>query len=163
MLIKSEKTRINYEKVSIVNDDATRHFDSCGERLLGIHPLSVRLVDAVERFAVVHAVGAPRTIEHTVPQPKHHDFRLTTLQPRFQHGDEICAVGLCAEVEREALRADGCGGIGHAHAAASGTGRDKWQFTFVLTDTEGKNALDGIVYSPSKAMDSSTLFQPCLS
>ena len=42
------------------------------------------------------------------------------------------------------------------HAAASGTGRDKWQFTFVLTDTEGKNALDGIVYSPSKAMDSST-------
>ena len=33
------------------------------------------------------------------------------------HGDEICAVGLCAEVEREALRADGCGGIGHAHAA----------------------------------------------
>lgn len=39
------------------------------------------------------------------------------------------------------------------HAAASGTGRDKWQFTFVLTDTEGKNALDGIIYSPSKVMD----------
>lgn len=42
------------------------------------------------------------------------------------------------------------------HAAASGTGRDKWQFTFVLTDTEGKNALDGIIYSPSKVMDQAT-------
>ena len=43
------------------------------------------------------------------------------------------------------------------HAAASGTGRDKWQFTFVLTDTEGKNALDGIVYSPSKVKGESAL------
>ena len=42
------------------------------------------------------------------------------------------------------------------HAAASGTGRDKWQFTFVLTDTEGRNALEGITYSPSKVKDSAT-------
>ena len=43
------------------------------------------------------------------------------------------------------------------HAAASGTGRDKWQFTFVLTDAEGKNALDNIVYSPSKVKGESAL------
>lgn len=36
------------------------------------------------------------------------------------------------------------------YAGNGGTGRDKWQFTFVITDTEGKNALDGLVYSPSK-------------
>lgn len=39
------------------------------------------------------------------------------------------------------------------HVNSGGTARDKWQFTFVLTDTEGRNALDGIVYSPSKSMD----------
>ena len=39
------------------------------------------------------------------------------------------------------------------HAAASGTGRDKWQFTFVLTDPTGRDALEGIIYSPSKSMD----------
>ncbi|MDD7080755.1 MAG: family 20 glycosylhydrolase [Prevotella sp.] len=39
------------------------------------------------------------------------------------------------------------------HANKGGTSRDKWQFTFVITDTEGKNALDGIIYSPDKSMD----------
>ncbi len=39
------------------------------------------------------------------------------------------------------------------HVNSGGTKRDKWQFTFVLTDTEGKNALDGITYSPSKRFD----------
>ena len=39
------------------------------------------------------------------------------------------------------------------HVNNGGTGRDKWQFTFVLTDTEGKNALEGITYSPNKTLD----------
>lgn len=39
------------------------------------------------------------------------------------------------------------------HVNNGGTGRDKWQFTFVLTDTEGRNALEGITYSPSKSLD----------
>lgn len=39
------------------------------------------------------------------------------------------------------------------HVNNGGTGRDKWQFTFVLTDTEGKNALDDIIYSPDKCRD----------
>lgn len=39
------------------------------------------------------------------------------------------------------------------HVNKGGTARDKWQFTFVLTDTEGKNALEGVVYSPTKCMD----------
>jgi len=26
----------------------------------------------------------------------------------------------------------------------------KWMFTFVLTDIEGRNALDGLVYSPEQ-------------
>lgn len=34
------------------------------------------------------------------------------------------------------------------HITGRGTGRDKWQFTFVVTDTAGRDALDGIVYSP---------------
>lgn len=38
------------------------------------------------------------------------------------------------------------------HANNGGTGRDKWQFTFVVTDTEGHDALDGLVYSPGKCM-----------
>ena len=39
------------------------------------------------------------------------------------------------------------------HVNNGGTGRDKWQFTFVLTDTEGKNALEGITYSPNRTLD----------
>lgn len=39
------------------------------------------------------------------------------------------------------------------HANKGGTSRDKWQFTFVITDTEGKNAVDGLIYSPDKSMD----------
>lgn len=37
------------------------------------------------------------------------------------------------------------------HVNKGGTSRDKWQFTFVITDTEGKDALDGLVYSPVKS------------
>ena len=37
------------------------------------------------------------------------------------------------------------------HANNGGTARDKWQFTFVITDTEGKNAVDGLIYSPDKS------------
>lgn len=39
------------------------------------------------------------------------------------------------------------------HVNSGGTGRDKWQFTFVLTDPEGRNALEGITYSPSQSLD----------
>lgn len=39
------------------------------------------------------------------------------------------------------------------HVSNGGTGRDKWQFTFVLTDTLGLNALEGITYSPSQSLD----------
>lgn len=39
------------------------------------------------------------------------------------------------------------------HANSGGTARDKWQYTFVLTDTEGKNALEGITYSPDRTLD----------
>lgn len=38
------------------------------------------------------------------------------------------------------------------HANNGGTGRDKWQFTFVLTDPEGRRALDGITYSPDREL-----------
>lgn len=38
------------------------------------------------------------------------------------------------------------------YADAGGTARNKWQFTFVITDPEGRNALDGIVYSPDKRL-----------
>ena len=37
------------------------------------------------------------------------------------------------------------------YADNGGTGRDKWQFTFVITDTKGENALEGIVYSPTRS------------
>ena len=37
------------------------------------------------------------------------------------------------------------------HANKGGTSRDKWQFTFVITDTEGRNAVDGLIYSPNKS------------
>ena len=30
---------------------------------------------------------------------------------------------------------------------------DKWMFTFVLTDADGKNAVDGLIYSPNQCMD----------
>ena len=30
---------------------------------------------------------------------------------------------------------------------------NKWAFTFVVTDLEGKNALEGLIYSPNKCMD----------
>lgn len=36
------------------------------------------------------------------------------------------------------------------YANNGGTKRNKWQFTFVVTDIEGNNALDGIVYSPGR-------------
>lgn len=39
------------------------------------------------------------------------------------------------------------------HADNGGTKRDKWQFTFVLTDPEGQRALDGIVYSPDNSLE----------
>lgn len=38
------------------------------------------------------------------------------------------------------------------HANKGGTSRDKWQFTFVITDTEGRNAVDGLIYSPDKSL-----------
>lgn len=36
---------------------------------------------------------------------------------------------------------------------ASGVRLNKWMFTFVLTDKEGRNALDGLVYSPTQSID----------
>ncbi|MDY4031342.1 MAG: hypothetical protein SOY69_09085, partial [Alloprevotella sp.] len=42
------------------------------------------------------------------------------------------------------------------HVNNGGTGRDKWQFTFVITDVTGRDALDGLIYSPSKSKDSTT-------
>ena len=36
----------------------------------------------------------------------------------------------------------------------NGTRLKKWMFTFVLTDKSGRNALEGIVYSPNKHMRS---------
>ena len=33
---------------------------------------------------------------------------------------------------------------------------DKWMFTFVLTDKEGVNAVDGLIYSPNQCMDEAT-------
>ena len=38
------------------------------------------------------------------------------------------------------------------HANNGGTGRDKWQFTFVITDPEGNTALDGLIYSPNRIL-----------
>lgn len=38
------------------------------------------------------------------------------------------------------------------HANTGGTARDKWQFTFAITDPEGRDALDGLVYSPNKIL-----------
>ncbi|MBQ5627276.1 MAG: hypothetical protein IIU97_04115, partial [Bacteroidaceae bacterium] len=39
------------------------------------------------------------------------------------------------------------------YVGASGVRLNKWMFTFVLTDLEGKNAVDGLIYSPSKRLD----------
>ena len=39
------------------------------------------------------------------------------------------------------------------YVAANGVRLNKWMFTFVLTDTEGKDALEGVVYSPNKTLD----------
>lgn len=39
------------------------------------------------------------------------------------------------------------------HVDNGGTARDKWQFTFVIVDSEGKDALDGLVYSPTASID----------
>ena len=36
------------------------------------------------------------------------------------------------------------------HVDTGGTKRDKWQFTFVFTDTTGTNAVEGLVYSPDR-------------
>ncbi|MBR1469473.1 MAG: family 20 glycosylhydrolase [Prevotella sp.] len=36
---------------------------------------------------------------------------------------------------------------------ASGIRLNKWMFVFVITDTEGKNALEGLTYSPQKLLD----------
>ena len=39
------------------------------------------------------------------------------------------------------------------YVAAPGVRLNKWMFTFVLTDTTGRHALDGIVYSPTKTLN----------
>lgn len=40
------------------------------------------------------------------------------------------------------------------HMSITGAGRpNKWQFTFVVTDQAGENALDGLIYSPTKSMN----------
>ncbi len=39
------------------------------------------------------------------------------------------------------------------YVSASGVRLNKWMFTFVLTDVEGGNALDGLVYSPGQYLD----------
>ncbi len=42
------------------------------------------------------------------------------------------------------------------YVGASGVRLNKWLFTCVFTDIEGKNAVDGLVYSPNKYMEAST-------
>lgn len=39
------------------------------------------------------------------------------------------------------------------YVGANGVRLNKWMWTFVLTDTEGRNALDGLIYSPSQSLD----------
>ena len=39
------------------------------------------------------------------------------------------------------------------YASADGVRLNKWMFTFVLTDVEGRDALDGLIYSPKKYLD----------
>ena len=39
------------------------------------------------------------------------------------------------------------------YVGASGVRLNKWMFTFVLTDLDGKNAVEGLIYSPNKSMN----------
>ena len=39
------------------------------------------------------------------------------------------------------------------YISADGVRLNKWMFTFVLTDLDGKNAIEGLIYSPSKSKD----------
>ena len=39
------------------------------------------------------------------------------------------------------------------YVGASGVRLNKWMFTFVITDTEGRDALDGLIYSPHQLFD----------
>ena len=39
------------------------------------------------------------------------------------------------------------------YVSASNVRLNKWMFTFVITDIEGRNALDGLIYSPKKILD----------
>lgn len=39
------------------------------------------------------------------------------------------------------------------HVDSEGTKRDKWQFTFVLTELDGRHALESIVYSPDRSLE----------
>lgn len=39
------------------------------------------------------------------------------------------------------------------YVSVSGVRLNKWMFTFVFTETEGKDAVDGLVYSPNKTLD----------
>ena len=38
--------------------------------------------------------------------------------------------------------------------------RNKWQYTFVFTDVEGRNAVDGLVYSPKQMMEGEDFTNP---
>lgn len=42
------------------------------------------------------------------------------------------------------------------YVSAPGVRLNKWMWTFVVTDSEGKNALDNLVYSPLKYLDAET-------
>lgn len=42
------------------------------------------------------------------------------------------------------------------YVSADGVRLNKWMFTFVLTDLEGRNALEGIVYSPTQSLTAET-------
>lgn len=39
------------------------------------------------------------------------------------------------------------------YVSADGVRLNKWMFTFVLTDLDGRNAVDGLIYSPNKCLD----------
>ena len=42
------------------------------------------------------------------------------------------------------------------YVGAGGVRLNKWMFTFVLTDLEGKNAVEGLIYSPNQCLDEAT-------
>ena len=42
------------------------------------------------------------------------------------------------------------------YVSASGVRLNKWMFTCVFTDTEGKNAVEGLIYSPNQCKDEAT-------